>query len=378
MLFGTAALILVLSVYNGFESLVVDLFDTFRADLVITAKEGKHFESSQKLMRLVKNEKDIKALSFVLEENALFDYDGRQYFAKLKGVDENYTQVNPIDSSMYDGDFDLNSASKNAVLGLGVAKSLNLHIYDAFGKLRVFMPKSDGKINPANPMSAVNIQYLKAVGLFSLEREFDSKYVFVPLAFAQDLLGKDGKVSAVEIVLHPHAKMDKVKSALKNKLDGNKYAIKNKFEQDSTIYQVMKIEKWVAFLILTFILLIAAFNIIGSLSMMVIDKQKDISILQAMGASKSLIYKVFLYLGFLLSFSGAILGFVLAIIVGFLQHRFELIPINANGNFLIDALPVEFRINDFIIIFLTVLIIGIFASYFPARKASNSILNLKA
>lgn len=371
MTVGTMALILVLSVYNGFEGLVLSLYDSFRADIVLVPEKGKSYEPTAALLTDLNNNENIKAYSLVLEENALFDYDGKPYFATLKGVDQNYLSVNQIDTSIVEGQFRIEEGRGFAVLGLGVAKALSMSLFDDFGSLRVFMPRRGEKVNTINPMESVNIRDLKPMGYYSIEKEFDSKYVFVALDFAQTILEQKNRVSGIELILHDTDKIEKVQAELTKNLPDNIKAL-NRFELDSTIYKVMKGEKFVAYLLLTFILIIAAFNIIGSLSMLVLEKRKDISILQAMGASPNDIYKIFLTTGLMLSLGGALLGFVLAIVIGLIQKHFQPININASGNFLIDALPVEFRYQDFLLIGITVVAIGLLASYFPARRAARA------
>ena len=369
MMIGTMALILVLSVYNGFENLVLSLYDSFRADLVVEVEKGKTFEPNGAFLTKLDDFDEIEAYSLVLEENAIFDFDGKQYFARLKGIDENYTKVNAVDTCLVDGYFRIKKGSNIAVLGLGVAKALSLSLFDDFGELRVFMPKKNVKLNTTNPSKMVNIKSIWPMGFYSIEKEFDSKYVFVDLMFAQELIESGNEISAIEIALTEGVDLVEFQQELKQILAPN-LKITNRFQIDNTLYKVMKSEKLVAYLILSFILLIAAFNIIGSLSMLVIEKRKDISILKAMGATNRQINRLFLTTGLLLSFTGAILGSIIAIVIGLLQQYFEIIKLNQSGMFLIDAFPVEFRLNDFIIIGITVIVIGCLASYFPARRAA--------
>lgn len=367
---GTMALILVLSVYNGFENLVLSLYDSFRADLVIEVEKGKTFAPNGVFLTQLEDFDEIEAFSLVLEENAIFDFDGKKKFARIKGIDENYTKVNPVDTCLVDGYFRIKKGGNVAVLGLGVAKALSLSLFDDFGELRVFMPKRDAKLNTNNPRDMVNVKKIWPMGLYSIEKEFDSKYVFVDLIFAQELIETGNEVSAIEIALSENVSLEKFQQKVKQILPEN-LKVTNRFQIDNTLYKVMKSEKLVAYLILSFILLIAAFNIIGSLSMLVIEKRKDISILKAMGATNRQINQLFLTTGLLLSFTGAILGSIIALIIGLLQQHFEIIKLNQSGIFLIDAFPVDFRLNDFILIGITVIVIGCLASYFPARRAAG-------
>jgi len=373
MIVGTMALILVLSVYNGFENLVLTLYNSFRPDLIIQIDEGKTFKVEGNFIDMLDNTPEISAYSLVLEENALFEYDDRQYQAVIKGVDQNYTGVNPIDTCLIEGYYRIDRGKNTAVVGLGVAKELSLGLFDDFEKLSVYMPRKDAKLNTANPLNMVNRKIVNPMGFYSIEKEFDSKYVFVDLYFAQDLMESPNQVSGIEILLEKGSDLTAVQKQLSKNLPTG-LNIANRYEIDKTLYRVMQSEKFVAFLILSFILLLMSFNIIGCLTMLVLDKRKDISILRTMGATTKQIYRIFLATGLTLSCGGALIGGLLALIIGLLQQKFEFLKINENGNFLIDAFPVEFRLFDFILVACIVILIGLMASYIPSKRAAQQSL----
>jgi len=373
MVVGTMALILVLSVYNGFENLVLSLYDSFRPDLVIQIDQGKTFKVQGQLIDLLDDTPEINTYSLVLEENALFEYNNRQAQAVIKGVDQNYTGVNPIDTCLIEGYYRIDRDKNTAVMGLGVAKKLSLSLFDDFEDLIVYMPRKDVKLNTADPSKMVNRRILNAMGFYSIEKEFDSKYVFVDLYFAQDLMESPNQISSIEISLKKNVNMTVVQARLSKKLPEG-LRIANRYEVDKTLYRVMQSEKFVAFLILSFILLLMSFNIIGCLTMLVLDKRKDISILRTMGATTKQIYRIFLATGLALSCGGALIGCLLALTIGLLQQKFKLLKINENGNFLIDAFPVEFRLIDFILVACIVILIGLMASYIPAKRAAQQSL----
>lgn len=373
MIVGTMALILVLSVYNGFENLVLTLYDSFRPDLVIQVDKGKTFEPQLELIDLLNDNEGISAFSLVLEENALFEYDDHQHQALIKGVDGNYPNVNPIDTCLVDGYYRIDRGKNTGVVGLGVAKELSLSLFDDFNDFKVYMPRKNAKVGSANPLNLVKSRIIKPMGFYSIEKEFDSKYVFVDLYFAQDLMESPNQVSSIEILLAEGASLNSVQEQLSKNLANGLY-IENRYEVDKTLYKVMQSEKFVAFLILSFILLLMSFNIIGCLTMLVLDKKKDISILRTMGATTKQIYRIFLTTGLTLSCVGAFIGCILALSIGLLQQKFKLLKINENGNFLIDAFPVEFRLIDFILVAGIVILIGLMASYIPAKRAAQQSL----
>ena len=371
MCFGTLALILVLSVFNGFEGLVTSLYDTFNPDLKISLNQGKVFVPEEEKIKQLEELEGVKSVAMVLEEIALLRYNDKTTPCRLKGVNAAFEKGSGVaDTAMIRGKFLLNKGGRNyAVVGLGIERALRIDVFNDFELLDIFMPKRTGKITN-NPEEAFNRKSISPVGTFSIQEEFDKDYIFVPLEVSQDLLNyKEGEVSQLEIAFEENADLEKLQATVENILGAN-FLVKNRYEQDAFLYKVMKTEKLAVFCILALILVVASFNIIGSLSMLVIEKTKDIAILKAMGADSSLIRRIFLTEGFMLSFLGGLIGMIIAFIICFIQQKFEIIPLHGDS-LLIDAYPVEMRVGDFLLTLLTIIIIAIAASYFPAQKAAK-------
>jgi lipoprotein-releasing system permease protein len=362
---GTMALIIVLSVFNGFDRLVKSLFNSFDPDIRISLVEGKTFNpATLNLEKLGKNT-SVACYSFVLEENALLRYGEKEYIATLKGVDSLYAQVTGIDSTIFEGKFQLElNGRPYAVVGQGVAYYLSIGL--AFiDPIMIYVPRRSAGpgVLPAN---AFNRRYLFPSGIFRIEQEVDSKYIFVPLSFARDLLEYENEISAIEIKLKPGANIPQVQDQLTSIL-GHGFKIQDRYQQKEFFYKVMRSEKWAIFFILTFILIVASFNIIGSLSMLIIDKKKDMAVLQSMGATIKRIRTVFLIEGWMIALVGAITGLALGLLICWLQMRFGLVRLQGSGSFVIDSYPVYMKLSDFIIVFLTVLTVGFLAAWYPVR-----------
>ncbi|MCF8303762.1 MAG: ABC transporter permease [Bacteroidales bacterium] len=371
---GTMALIVVLSVFNGFESLVTDLFNSFDPDLKITVKEGKTFKADTLPEKTLKSLDGVKRYTKVVEENALLRYKNKQHIATIKGVSEEYEKLSGLDTMIVSGDLQLQKKDVNyAVLGYGVAYYLGLRLGDFANPVSVYVPRRTARGAPLNPASAFNTRIIHPSGIFSIQQDFDTKYVIVPLRFARDLLEYNNEVTSVEIGLYPGASLEQLQKEVK-KLVGDSFEVKNRFQQQELLYKIMRSEKWAVFLILSFILLIATFNVIGSLSMLILDKRKDIGILRSMGASNKLIRQIFLVEGLMISLSGAILGLLLGALISWLQIEFGLVQLQAGATFIIDAYPVEMQLMDFVYVFITVFLIGIAAAWFPVRQISKKYL----
>ena len=367
---GTIALVLVMSVFNGFENLVLDMYNVFDPHIRVTSNDGKNFDSDQ-VNKVIGNIDGVANFSSVLEEKILVEYNSKQYIAVIKGVDENYRELTNFDSLIVDGGYIDDFKSNNvAMVGRGIAYYLSMHIGSVFDNLRVYLPNRDSK-NLLKLEKAFTSSSISPVGVFGVQQEIDSKYIIVPLNFVQDLINRDKYVSAIEIKLKSSDSMINIQNILKEKLD-SKYLIQNRFEQQEFLYKILNTERLVVVIILLFIVLIASFNIISSLIILIIDKKKDIESLFNFGFENHSIKKVFIYksmLGvFVGSFSGIIIGFILA----YLQQEFGLIKMGA-GSFVIDAYPVSIKLNDIIIIQLIVLLIGLLASWFTSRLMLNRV-----
>jgi lipoprotein-releasing system permease protein len=363
---GTMGLIVVLSVFNGLEEIVVSLFNSFDPDFKITLVEGKTFHLSSDKEAQIRKLKNVAFYTDVLEENALIKYRDKQYIATIKGVSKDFAQMTHVDSMMIEGRLMLeHDSTQYAVLGRVIADGLGLSLNDPFSPLSIYVPKR-GKQISINPEDAFTNQYLAAAGIFAIQQDFDSKYVLTSIHFARSLLDYKNEVSSIEIGLKPNADMDVTQKQIQQVL-GSGFEVKNRYQQNELLYKIMKSEKWAVYLILSFILLIATFNVIGSLTMLIIDKQKDISILSSMGADVGLIKKIFLFEGILISMIGAFLGLSLGWLICFLQQQFGLLSLGGTS-FVMDSYPVKMQIMDFVYVFLTVAIIGLFAAWYPANK----------
>ncbi len=360
---GTMALIVVLSVFNGFESLVESLFNAFDPDIEITAAEGKTFIPDSTEIQVLQDHENIALYTEVVEENALLRYEDQQYIATIKGVGSNYGQLTGIDSVIIEGDFILKDDHKRnyAVVGLGVQYYLSIGLNFA-SPLFIYVPRE----NVSNPTRAFKRKDIFPSGVFSIEKEIDSKYVLVPLDFSRELLGMQNEVTGLEVEVKDKDKVKTTQKDLKKSL-GDDFIIKNRFEQKAFFYKVMRSEKWAIFFILTFILIIASFNIIGSLTMLIIEKKKDMYTLQSMGANLKLIRQIFLLEGWMITLSGAIIGLVLGFLTAWMQETFELIKLQGANSFVVSAYPVEMKLSDFGVIFLTVSLIGFIAAWYPVH-----------
>ena len=365
---GTMALIVVLSVFNGFENLVVSLYNSFDSDFEITAKTGKTFEPNAAFYAAVKAMPEVAYTSPIIEENALLKYHNKQYIAAIKGMDPEYLQHTGIDSMMDDGNIKIQSDSTYfALIGQGVANKLSVNIHDVLSYLMLYVPKRGANISSLNPEGAFNTEPIAVNGVFAIQQDFDARYVLVPIDFARKLMNFTHQVTAVEIMLKPGANSSKVQERL-IQLAGPKCRVKNRFQQHELLYKIMRSEKWAVFLILGFILIIATFNVIGSLTMLIIEKKKDVQVLQSMGASRSFIRSLFMTEGLLISLVGGISGILLGTLICQLQIHFGWIKMPGGGSFVIDAYPVKMELLDVAYVLLTVLVIGFFAAWYPTKK----------
>lgn len=371
---GTMALVVVLSVFNGFDEVIKSLISSFDPDIKITPKEGKVFDPQTAGLDRIMDIPGVFMVSKVLEENALIRYEDRQYIATLKGVDTNYVHVNGIDTMIVDGDFILEkSGAPLAVVGQGVAYSLKIGLTFT-SPLVIYLPKRTAQVNPSNPLASFNRMLVWPSGVFGIEQDFDSKYVILPIGFVRDLVDYSSEVSALEIKITQGFDQKKVLNEIRS-ITGDNFNVLNRYQQNELFYRIMRSEKWAIFFILTLILLIASFNIIASLTMLIIDKKDDIETLRKIGANNSLIRKIFLTEGWLISVIGSGAGFIAGIAISFIQEKFELIKLGGSGSFVIDAYPVKINLQDIILIWITVLLIGFLAAYYPIRKIKSSIVN---
>jgi len=370
---GTMALIIILSVFNGLETMVSAIFNTFDPDIKITASEGKTFIPDTTRLRLLSDIDGICCYSLTIEENALLKYGDRQFIATIKGVDNNYAMVTNIDSSMWEGDFILRSENNRpyAVPGIGVAQYLGIRV-NFITPLNIYVPRKTESTN-LNAENAFNRKFIFPSGIFQVEKEYDSKYIYVPIDFARELTEIEAGVSSIEIKFQEPANVGNLQKSIK-KIYSTGFTVQNRFEQQEIFYKVMKSERLAIFFILTLIIIIASFNIMGSLTMLIIEKERDIEILKSLGADNNLIRKIFIFEGWLISIIGTVLGIILGFVVCWLQLRYGLVKLNSES-LIMDAYPVVMKVKDFIIVPGTVLIIGYMAAWYPVRYLTKKFLN---
>lgn len=363
---GTMALVCVLSVFNGFESLIADMFSAFDPDLKITLTQGKTFDAYSSEFSEIRKLKSVAYFTEVIEENALLRFKDKQMPATIKGVSGDFEKMTRIDSIMYDGKFELyDGAFQRAVPGVGVASILGsgAHFIDP---LYIYAPKRTSDINLVRPENSFNQRGTFVSGIFSVKQlQYDDHYVLVSIELCRDLF-EYGKttVSGVELKLANGADKEKVQKQIQSIL-GKRFQVKNRYEQQESFFKIMKIEKWFTYLILCFILLIASFNIIGSLSMLIIDKKPDIQTLRNLGANNQLIKQIFLFEGWMISAVGAFVGIGLGAALCLLQEHFGLLKLGTG--YVVEAYPVVTDISDMALVFVTVLVLGFLAAYYPVR-----------
>ncbi len=369
---GTMALIVILSVFNGFDAVITSLYNSFDPDLRISIKEGKSFPDNLAELKKIQSMEDVIHYAEIVEENALLRYNEKQYIARIKGVSDAYIDLTEIDKRMVDGDFILKNNNRDyAVIGQGVAYYLSIGL-NFINPIVIYVPKRTGQIT-FNPDKAFNRQYIYPSGIFAIEKEFDSKYIIVPLDFARKLLDYKNEVTAIELNISPDANLDIVQKEIQNIL-GENFSVKNRLQQNELFYKIMNTEKWAIFFILTFILIVASFNIIGSLTMLIIDKKHDIFILRSLGADLSFIRKIFLLEGWSISIAGSVLGLILGSILCLLQQHLELIKLKGSSSFVINAYPVQMELTDILYVLLTVVFIGFVAAWYPVRNITRRFL----
>lgn len=369
---GCAALIIILSVFNGFEDLVKGLYTDFYTDIRISPVKGKIIKLNPAQQQQIKATPGVAIFSLVAEEKALLVNGPYQSIVLVKGVDEQYTATNKITSHIKRGKFELGSLETPAiVLGYGIENAIGADVERGVYPLTLYTPNRKANFNSLDGLSVNNIT---ASGTFQVQQEFDNKYAFTNLAFFRYMLNMEAdEYSAAEIKVNGDA--DKIKQQLQQTL-GATYLVQTRYEQNKSLYAVMQLEKWVIYAILSLILVVAAFNMIGALTMLVLEKQKDIAVLQAMGASQKRIQTIFLTEGLLLAGFGAGIGLVLATIICWAQIKFGLLQLTGD-TFIVKAYPVKLQISDYLLVLITITLIGFLAAFIPARKASKQALLLK-
>lgn len=366
---GTMALVVVLSVFNGIENLILSLFNSFNPDMEVRLKEGKVFTMDDIPLEELKNIPGVAIYSELLEETALLTYRERQHLVTMRGVSETYINITGIDTLLVAGEFRLKEGDADFfILGQGVEMVLSANINDFLNPLNLYVPKR-GRTTGLHPSQAFNATSNFASGVFEVQTDFSKDYILVPLRLARRLLEYNNEVTSLVIGIDENANVARVQREIEDLL-GPDFEVKNRLQQQEFLYKVMRSEKWAIYLILSFILVIASFNVIGSLTMLVIEKKHDINILQSMGASQKTIRRIFLLEGIMISMGGALVGLILGGLISWLQMRFGIVGIQADGTFIIDAYPVYVKLTDLLLVSVTVFGIGLLAALFLVRNIS--------
>lgn len=371
---ATMALVCTLSVFNGFQEMVEGFFGAFDAELKIVPVKGKVFDPQEECIRQVRSIDGIEIWSETLEENAMVQYKQRQAMVTIKGVEDNFRQLTSIDSLLYGtGEFILSDEQvEYGILGVELIGELGTGI-QFIDPLQVYAPKRNVRINIANPSTAFQQEYLFSPGVVFIcnQQKYDGQYVLTSLDFARRLFDYDREVSAIEIKLKKGSDTSKIQQEMVQIL-GDRFRVLNRYEQQADIYRIMEIEKLISYLFLTFILAVACFNVIGSLSMLILDKRDDAETLHRLGADRSLIARIFLCEGRLIALSGAVAGILLGVFLCLLQQKFGLIALGNNGTFLVDAYPVSVHLTDVLLILFTVIVIGFLCVWYPVKRMCRS------
>lgn len=377
IIIGTAALILVLSVFNGFEDLVKGLYSTFFPDLKIFPVSGKQITLTQDQLQKLRSVKGVKNISLIAEEKALLQNGDYQSIVYLKGVDEHYKSVTTVADHVIKGEFNTGTEEQPLlILGSGIENAVGVQSDRNLSPLVVYLPKKT-EVNLSNPLQSISADTINTSGTFYIQQDFDNKYAITNIGFVKKMLGMpDDRFSAAEIAMTTGADEKEIQQSMKQLL-GNKYLVQTRYEQNRSLYSIMQVEKWVIYGVLSLILIVAAFNMIGALTMLVLEKKQDISVLHALGAGQNFIQRIFLSEGLLLAAIGGGIGMFLAFSLAIVQINFKLIPLQG-GSFLIDYFPVKLSLPDFLLVGLTVLTIALVASWLPARKAAKQQFELRS
>jgi len=374
---ATMALVVTLSVFNGFHDLVASFFTTFDPQLKVVPVKGKTVAADEPVLTKIKALPEIEVATETVEDMALAMYGERQAMVTIKGVQENFDSLTHIKEILVGkGEYELKAGDLYfGVLGIRVAEALGTG-YEYKGELKIFAPKREGQLNMANPTDGFVEDDLYSPGvLFCVKQsKYDKNYILTDIAFARNLFAQQGMVSALELRLKPGSDFEGVKSEIAE-LCGTKFKVMDRYEQQDDTFKIMKVEKLIAYIFLTFILVVACFNIIGSLSMLIIDKKNDVVTLRNLGASDKQIVRIFLFEGRMISAFGAVIGILLGLLLCWLQQTYGIVGLGrSSGSFVVDAYPVSVHPDDVVIIFLTVLLVGFAAVWYPVRYFAKRLI----
>lgn len=374
---ATLAMVIAMSIFNGFMDVIAESFTNFDPDLKITAVHGKVFDSTDKRFDKVKEMNAVEVYTRTIEDNALVKYKDKQTIAVIKGVDDNFNKLTNIENILYgNGEFLIKDEVVDyAIMGAGLVQQLNcgLKFLDA---LEIYAPKREGKINLANPGASFRHDYLYSPGsVFTVgQQQYDQSYIITNIDFVRKLFNYKTQVSAIELKIKGSYDIDKVKKEI-SEIIGKDFKVENRYEQQKDIFKIMNVEKLISYIFLTLILAIASINVIGSLSMLIIDKRDDVRTIQNLGANNRSIFRIFLYEGWLISIMGAVIGIALGVIICLVQQYFGIIKLGDGTAFMTSAYPVRVAISDIIIIFITVLVTVCLTIWLPTKSLCKRLLN---
>jgi lipoprotein-releasing system permease protein len=374
---ATMALVVTLSVFNGFHDLVASFFTSFDPQLKVTPVKGKAVAADDPVLTQIRQLPQVDVATECLEDQALAIYNGRQAMVTVKGVDDNFDQLTRINEILLgDGSFELHAADMDyAILGIRLAETLGTG-YSFQNALKIYAPRREGQLNMANPTDGFVEDELFSPGVLFCVRQakYDKSYIITSLGFARRIFEQQGCLSSLELRLKPGSDFERVKSEIKT-LCGDQFYVRDRFEQQDDTFKIMKIEKFIAYIFLTFILMVACFNIIGSLSMLIIDKKDDVVTLRNLGATDRQITRIFLFEGRMISAIGAVVGILVGLLLCWLQQQYGLVALgSSSGSFVVNAYPVSVHPEDIVIIFITVLLVGFLAVWYPVRYFSRRLL----
>jgi len=372
LIIGTMSLVIVLSVMNGFEDIISRMYNSFNADIRIETVKGKTIDINKFPLEKLKKTEGVICYSEIIEENTLIRYKNKQQIVMLKGVDLNFRKVSEIETKIVEGKYLLQNRDADfMILGYGIFDMLEIQLNDFKTPVSVYIPKRDNVVS-LDPTQAFNNEQIFAMGAFSIQQDFDTKYVIVPLRLAKKIMDYNNEITAIELKIDNEKDVSKVQKAIIN-LIGKNYIVKNRFQQEEILYKVIKSEKLAIFLILSFIILIAAFNLVGSVSMLVLEKKHDIVVLKSLGASAKLIKRIFLAEGLMISLAGAFTGMILGALISWLQQHYGFVRLQGSGSFVIEAYPVKIQLSDFFNVGIIVTLIGFIAAWFPINKIDKKL-----
>jgi lipoprotein-releasing system permease protein len=374
---ATMALVIVLSVFNGFHDMVASFFTSFDPQLKVTPVTGKTAPADDPILTKIRRMPQVDVATECLEDQAMAMYKDRQAMVTVKGVDDNFAELTHIKDILYgDGEFDLYAANlQYGTIGIRLAQDLGVGTLWE-GYLKIYAPKREGQLDMANPGDGFVVDSLNSPGvIFSVHQaKYDRGYIITSISFARSIFNRQGELSSLELRLKSGSDLDAVKKQMRE-IAGTKYRVQDRFEQQADTFKIMSIEKFIAYIFLTFILVVACFNIIGSLSMLIIDKKENVKTMRNLGATDKQITGIFLFEGRMISFIGAVFGILLGLLLCWLQQTFGLVSLgSSSGSFVVDAYPVSVHYSDVAIIFFTVIIVGWLAVWYPVRSLSKRLL----